>query len=159
MAHHTTINTSTTTTTTTSTSTRQEEHKTGKQREELPLAAAAHSVSQAQRFFKVSSGKNNPAFPYISPYAQGQKRAQRQTATSKEFSLISPWSSSSHQQKCPGSHSPESTSSKAVEAASDNMSSSRNISVVRDSSFSNFLLSYFPPVSRDLDDFKRSIFP
>lgn len=37
------------------------------------------------------------------------------------------------------------------------MSSSRTISVVRDSSFSDFLMSYFPPVSRDLDGFNRSI--
>lgn len=33
------------------------------------------------------------------------------------------------------------------------MSSSRTISVVRDSSFSDFLKSHFPPVSRDLDGF------
>lgn len=153
MAHQTTIITPPTTTTTTTT-TRQEEDKIGKETEELPLAAAAHSVSQLLPFFNASSsGNKNPAFPYISPYAQGQKPTQGQTATSEEFSFISPWSSPSQQQKRPGSHSPQATSSKAVEATSEDMSSSRTISVVRDSSFSDFLMSYFPPVSRDLDAF------
>lgn len=69
--------------------TRQEEDKIGKKTEELPLATAANSVSQALRFFKASSTvNNNPAFPYISPYAQGQKPTQGQAATSKEFSFI-----------------------------------------------------------------------
>lgn len=38
------------------------------------------------------------------------------------------------------------------------MSSSKTISVVRDSSFSNFFISYFTPVSKDLDNSKAASF-